>query len=106
MQFQVCVPGAATEYVHVIEEVMDTPLTDLRLEVTGGDGHPGLTLLAEGDQEIAYVGLAPDEGGAIDVRVVAAEYDLFVTHRSEAGIRMSPCRRSQPRGRKVPSFRR
>ena len=85
---------------------MDTPLADLRLEVTVGDGHPGLTLLAEGDQEIAYVGPAPDEGGAIDVRVVAAEYDPFISHCSEAGIRMSPCRRSQPRGRKVPSCRR
>lgn len=106
MQFQVCVPGAAAEYVHVIEEVMDTPLADLRLEVTVGDGHPGLTLLAEGDQEIAYVGPAPDEGGAVDVRVVAAEYDPFISHCSEAGIRMSPCRRSQPRGRKVPSCRR
>jgi hypothetical protein len=40
------------------------------------------------------------------VSVVAAEYDLVVTHCSEAGIRMSPCRRSQPRGRKVPSCRR
>ena len=85
---------------------MDTPLADLRLKVTVGDGHPGLTLLAEGDQEIAYVGPAPDEGGAVDVRVVAAEYDPFVSHCSEAGIRMSPCRRNLPRGRKVPSCRR
>ena len=69
MQLQVHVLGAAAEHMQVIEEVVDAPFSDLRFEITGGDGHSRIALFPQGNQKVTDVRSAPDEGGVENMGV-------------------------------------
>ena len=86
LQLEVDVLGTAAKHMQVIEKVVGTPFADLGIQITDGDGHSGLTLLALGDQKATNLLSASDEGRIDDVRVFPMQRNPL-SHRSKVGIR-------------------